>query len=108
MHSMLSRFATLAALLPAAIQAQGGYGGSGEYSLGFENLPGSIYKPSTNWANANWPPQNVGVALVPQAPDQELIELLDGISVPRTYISQSAKGRHTDAYPQASNTSCEP
>ncbi|KAK4560765.1 hypothetical protein LTR86_005344 [Recurvomyces mirabilis] len=55
----------------------------GVYSTQWEQLQGSNYLPSVNWANANWPPQNVGVALVPQAPDQELISLIEGIDVNR-------------------------
>jgi len=65
----------------------GGSGGNGVYSTQWEQLQGSNYLPSFNWANANWPPQNVGVALVPQAPDQELISLLEGIDVNRTYLT---------------------
>ncbi|KAK3637073.1 hypothetical protein LTR56_013804 [Elasticomyces elasticus] len=88
---MSSILSTIAALLPV-ISAQGSYGGygsgtnsssNGTYSLAWESLPGSIFLPSDDWANANWPPQNVGVPLVPQAPDAELKALLDGVSIPR-------------------------
>ncbi|KAK4889043.1 hypothetical protein LTR27_012159 [Elasticomyces elasticus] len=88
---MYSTLSTIAALLPV-ISAQGSYGGygsgtnsssNGTYSLAWESLPGSIFLPSDDWANANWPPQNVGVPLVPQAPDAELKALLDGVSIPR-------------------------
>ncbi|KAK3112861.1 hypothetical protein LTR53_010412 [Teratosphaeriaceae sp. CCFEE 6253] len=84
---MASILTVAAALLPL-INAQGYYGSgnatsNGTYSLGWESLPGSIYLPAKEWANANWPTQSVGVPLVPQAPDAELTALLDGISIPR-------------------------
>lgn len=34
----------------------------------------------TNCANAAWPPSNVGVELVPQAPEEEVVSMLDEIS----------------------------
>ncbi|KAK4961335.1 hypothetical protein LTR10_001825 [Elasticomyces elasticus] len=94
---MSSILSTIAALLPV-ISAQGSYGGygsgtnsssNGTYSLAWESLPGSIFLPSDDWANANWPPQNVGVPLVPQAPDAELKALLDGVSIPRKHSGSS-------------------
>ncbi|KAK0255639.1 hypothetical protein LTR35_004658 [Friedmanniomyces endolithicus] len=86
---MYSKSSFLAALLPV-VTAQGSYGGgyghgpvNGTYSLGWESLPGSIYLPTNDWANSNWPPQNVGMPLAPQAPDAELKELLEGVSIAR-------------------------
>ncbi|TKA44711.1 hypothetical protein B0A54_04662 [Friedmanniomyces endolithicus] len=88
---MYSKPSLLAALLPV-VTAQGSYGGgyghgpvNGTYSLGWESLPGSIYLPTNDWANSNWPPQNVGMPLAPQAPDAELKELLEGVSIAQYY-----------------------
>ena len=88
---MYSKPSLLAALLPV-VTAQGSYGGgyghgpvNGTYSLGWESLPGSIYLPTNDWANSNWPPQNVGMPLTPQAPDAELKELLEGVSIAREW-----------------------
>ncbi len=88
---MYSKASLLAALLPV-VTAQGSYGGgnghghiNGTYSLGWESLPGSIYLPTNDWANSNWPPQNVGMPLTPQAPDAELKELLEGVSIAREW-----------------------
>ncbi|KAK5117583.1 hypothetical protein LTR62_005005 [Meristemomyces frigidus] len=86
---MLTQLSFAAAALLPVINAHGppGYGpphsGDGNYSASWESLQGSNYLPSSNWANSNWPPQSVGSPLVPQAPDQELIEMLEGIDVNR-------------------------
>jgi hypothetical protein len=41
----------------------------------------------TDCANAAWPPSDVGVELVPQAPDDELKDLLDAVSPTNIEIS---------------------
>lgn len=84
-------FATLAA-------AQSDY-----ESTEWQSLPGSIYNPPQDaWASckdASWPISDVGTALVPQAPDDELKELLAEIDPDRVkYIIQklvSFGTRHT-------------
>lgn len=82
---MLAKLVVLSSLL-SALNAQATYGNSsGNYSLSWESLPGSIYAASQNWANANWPVENVGQPLVPQTPDEELMEMLEGISIDRTH-----------------------
>jgi hypothetical protein len=81
---MILTLTSLAVILPVlCAHSPPSYGGGGYYPTSWEGLTGSNYLPSNNWAEANWPPQNVGVALVPQAPDEEMKELLDSISVDR-------------------------
>ncbi|KAI0484063.1 peptidase M28 [Xylariaceae sp. FL0804] len=82
---MASKFAGLAAVA-AALSAQGTSGiasRSSNSSTGWEMISGSQYLPSNAWSNANWPLQSVGQPLVPQEPDEELIELVEGIDVER-------------------------
>ncbi|EMC93142.1 hypothetical protein BAUCODRAFT_133134 [Baudoinia panamericana UAMH 10762] len=76
---MFPLLATLTAVVPV-ILAQGFLD---PHYVPWYSLPGSIYAPSFNWANANWPVQSVGGPLVPQRPDQELINMLNEISIPR-------------------------
>lgn len=72
-------------------------------SADWQSLPGSIYTPPQDaWASckdASWPISDVGTALVPQAPDEELQELLAEIDPDRVrYIIEklvSFGTRHT-------------
>lgn len=60
---------------------------SGYENTDWQSPPGSIYNPPRDaWASckdASWPISDVGTALVPQAPDDELKELLAAIDPDR-------------------------
>lgn len=76
---------------------------SGYQSTDWQSLPGSIYTPPQDaWASckdASWPISDVGTALVPQEPDDELKEILAEIDPDRVkYIIEklvSFGTRHT-------------
>lgn len=88
----------LAAGFATAATAQSGY-----ESTQWQSLPGSIYTPPQDaWAkckDASWPISDVGTALVPQSPDDELKEMLAEIDPDRVkYIIEklvSFGTRHT-------------
>lgn len=88
----------VAAGIATAVTAQSGYD-----SAQWQSLPGSIYTPPQDaWASckdASWPISDVGTALVPQSPDDELKEMLAEIDPDRVkYIIQklvSFGTRHT-------------
>lgn len=88
--------AALACILPLAA-AQATYG-----NTSWTSLPGSLYSLSQPWGYSpdfSWPAQTVGKALVPQAPDAELQEMLNEIDINRVkYIVTSLTNfgtRHT-------------
>ncbi len=78
---MAKRIALVAAIafIPLA-STQSSYANS---SLSWQSLPGSLYTPPTTpWAyapDASWPPTTIGTPLEPQAPDDELLQMLSEI-----------------------------
>lgn len=94
MHSL----GLLATSFATGALAQSGYG-----AAEWQSLPGSIYTPPQDaWASckdASWPISDVGTALTPQEPDDELKEMLAEIDPDRVkYIIEklvSFGTRHT-------------
>lgn len=101
---MLSKTILASTALAAVVNAHGppgppgppgygpGHGNGGSnttdtYPSYWEKLQGSNYLPSFDWYNANWPPQSVGAPLVPQKPDQELIDLVESVDINREHAT---------------------